>query len=61
MGAMTLAEWKTNVEMTAESSKSPKLAEEIGDPNRLFSNELIDEINAFDRNAVVQMAKTFKL
>jgi NitT/TauT family transport system substrate-binding protein len=61
MGAMTLAEWKVNIEMTAESSKNPKLADELGDPNRLFTNELIDEINAFDKQAVVQAAKSFKL
>src|SRR4051794_16810707 len=51
MGASTLAEWKANIDMTAESSKNPKLADELGDPNRLFTNELIDEINAFDKQA----------
>ena len=61
MGAMTLAEWKVNIDMTAESSKNPKLADELGDPNRLFTNELIDEINAFDKQAVMQAAKSFKL
>ncbi|SDZ42304.1 NitT/TauT family transport system substrate-binding protein [Variovorax sp. YR634] len=61
IGASSLAEWKANIEMTAESSKNPKLAEELGDPNRLFTNELIDEINAFDKQAVVEMAKAFKL
>ena len=60
MGASSLAEWKANIEMAAESSKNPKLAEELGDPNRLFTNELIDEINAFDKQAVVQMARNFK-
>jgi len=61
MGAMTLAEWKANIDMTAESSKNAKLADELGDPNRLFTNELIDEINAFDKQAVIQMARSFKL
>lgn len=61
IGASSLAEWKANIEMTTESSKNPKLAEELGDPNRLFTNELIDEINAFDKQAVVEMAKAFKL
>lgn len=61
MGASSLAEWKANIEMTAESTKNPKLAEELGDPNRLFTNELIDEINAFDKQAIVQMAKELKL
>ncbi|SFN34814.1 ABC transporter substrate-binding protein [Variovorax sp. OV329] len=61
MGASSLAEWKANIEMTAESTRNPKLAEELGDPNRLFTNELIDDINAFDKQAVVQMAREFKL
>lgn len=59
-GASSLAEWKTNIEITTETSKNPKLAEELGDPNRLFTNELIDEINAFDKNQVIEMAKSFR-
>ena len=61
MGASSLAEWKANIEMTADSSKNPRLSEALGDPNRLFSNELIDDINAFDKRAVVEMAKAFRL
>lgn len=60
-GASSLAEWKANIDITAETSKNPKLADELGDPNRLFTNELIDEINAFDRNEVIAMAKGFKV
>jgi NitT/TauT family transport system substrate-binding protein len=61
MGASSLAEWRANIDLTAETSKNPKLAEELGDANRLFSNDLIDEINAFDKQAVIQMAKAFKV
>ncbi|WP_234193605.1 ABC transporter substrate-binding protein [Pseudacidovorax sp. NFM-22] len=61
MGASSLAEWKANVDLAAESSRNPRLAEELGDPNRLFTNELIDDINAFDKQAVVSMARSFKL
>jgi NitT/TauT family transport system substrate-binding protein len=60
MGASSLAEWTANIAMAADSSKNPKLAEELGDPTRLFTNELIDEINAFDKQAVVAMARGFK-
>jgi NitT/TauT family transport system substrate-binding protein len=60
MGASSLAEWTANIAMAADSSKNPKLAEELGDPTRLFTNELIDEINAFDKQAVVDMARGFK-
>lgn len=61
MGASSLAEWKANIDLAAESSRNPRLAEELGDPNRLFTNELIDDINAFDKQAVVGMARSFKL
>lgn len=61
LGAQSLIEWQTNIAIAAESSKNPKLAQELGDPNRIFSNELIDEINAFDPQAVIQMAREFKL
>ncbi len=61
MGASSLAEWVANVETTAQTSNNPDLAKQLGDPNRLFTNELIDEINDFDKQAVVQMAKGFKL
>ena len=61
MGAQTLAEWQANIAMTAETSKNARLAQELGDPNRLFTNELIDEVNAFDQQAVVQLARGFKL
>ncbi|CAA2109523.1 ABC transporter substrate-binding protein [Variovorax paradoxus] len=61
MGASSLAEWNSNIEMAAESSKNPKLGKELGDPNRLFTNDLIDEINNFDKQAVIRMAREFKL
>jgi NitT/TauT family transport system substrate-binding protein len=60
MGASSLAEWQSNIAVTAESSHNPKLAQELGDANRLFTNDLIDEINDFDKQAVIRMAKEFK-
>ena len=60
MGASSLAEWTANIALAAESSKNPRLAQDLGDPNRLFTNELIDEINDFDKQAVVRMAREFK-
>ena len=60
-GASSLAEWKSNIETAAETSKNPKLAAEIGDANRIFTNELIDEVNAFDRGAVIRQAQEFRL
>jgi NitT/TauT family transport system substrate-binding protein len=60
-GASSLSEWKANIDTASETSKNPKLAAEIGDPSGVFTNELIDEINAFDKAAVVRQAKEFRL
>jgi NitT/TauT family transport system substrate-binding protein len=61
MGAQTAAEWKTNIDIAAATSKNPQLAAQLGNPGNVFSNELIDEVNAFDKAAVIQQAKSFKL
>ena len=61
MGAQTLAEWKTNIETAAQTSKNPQLAAQLGDTSKLFTNELIDEVNAFDKAAVIKQAQAFKL
>jgi NitT/TauT family transport system substrate-binding protein len=58
-GASSLAEWKAHVEVASETAKMPDLAQRV-DANKVFSNELIDEVNAFDRKAIVQMAQAFK-
>jgi NitT/TauT family transport system substrate-binding protein len=58
-GASSLAEWKAHLAAAAETSRNPELPRQV-DVSRAFSNELIDEINAFDRKAIVQMAASFK-
>jgi NitT/TauT family transport system substrate-binding protein len=58
-GASSLAEWKAHIEVASETAKMPDLARQV-DANKVFSNELIDEVNAFDRKAVIQMAQGFK-
>ena len=58
-GASTIEEWRANLATAAETSKNPDLPKQV-DASKVFSNELIDEVNNFDRNAVVQMARSFK-
>lgn len=58
-GASSLDEWKAHLLTAAETSKNPDLPKQV-DANKVFSNELIDEVNQFDRKAVVQMAQAFK-
>ncbi|MBV9891392.1 MAG: ABC transporter substrate-binding protein [Rhizobacter sp.] len=58
-GPSNLDEWKAHLAVAAETSKNPELPKQV-DPSRVFSNELIDEVNAFNRNAIVQLAQSFK-
>jgi len=58
-GPSSLDEWKAHLAVAAETSKNPELPKQV-DVGRVFSNELIDEVNAFDRKAVVQLAQSFK-
>jgi NitT/TauT family transport system substrate-binding protein len=60
-GASSLQEWKAMVAIAAESSNNPLLSEQIGDLSHVFTNDLIDEINDFDKDAIVRQAKDFRL
>ncbi len=53
-GAMTTDEWEAQVEFVGLSDK-------IADVTPLFTNDLIDEVNRFDRNAIVAEARAMKL
>jgi NitT/TauT family transport system substrate-binding protein len=54
MGASTPEEWSAWIAFTGTEDR-------IKDPAALFTNELIDEINAFDRGAVLEQARTLRL
>jgi NitT/TauT family transport system substrate-binding protein len=60
-GASTLEEWKTFIAIAAKSSKNPQLPQEIGDPHTVYTNDLIDDINNFDKATIVRQAREFKL
>jgi NitT/TauT family transport system substrate-binding protein len=60
-GASTTAEWRSMIDITAKSTNNPQLPQQIGDPANVFTNELVDEINTFDRAAVVRQAQEFRL
>ena len=61
MGASTAAEWKGMIETTARSTNNPQLAQQVGDVGNIFTNELVDEINAFDRAAVIKQAQELRV
>ena len=60
LGASDAEQWKGLIASVAKSSNNPLLAQQIGDPGKVFTNELIDEINDFDKAAVVSQANAFK-
>ena len=53
------SEWQAQLATATEISKNPELPKQVN-LDRAYSNELIDEINAFDRAAVIQLAHSFK-
>jgi NitT/TauT family transport system substrate-binding protein len=60
-GASSVDEWKSLIAIAAKSTNNPALPQQIGDPHSVFTNELIDEINKFDRDEVIRQARSFKL
>jgi NitT/TauT family transport system substrate-binding protein len=60
-GASTAQEWKTLIDVTARSTNNPQLAQQLGDVSNVFTNELIDEVNNFDKQAVIRQAREFRL
>jgi hypothetical protein len=54
MGAMDLSEWEAQVEYAGLSGQIKNLA-------GCFTNDLIDEINAFDADAIRAKAKAMML
>lgn len=61
MGSVNASEAKALVALAAETSGDPQLGAKLGDTSAIFVNDLVDEINAFDKAAVVQQALSFKL
>jgi NitT/TauT family transport system substrate-binding protein len=60
-GASSLEEWKSFIAIAAKSTNNPQLPQQVGDPSNVFTNELVDEINNFDKAAIVKQAREFKL
>jgi NitT/TauT family transport system substrate-binding protein len=61
LGASSAEAWKLTIANVAQSSNNPQLPQQVGDPANIFTNELIDEVNAFDKAAVIRQAKEFKV
>lgn len=60
-GASSLEEWKSTIAIAAKATNNPQLPQQLGDASNVFTNELVDEVNDFDKAAVVRQARDFKL
>jgi NitT/TauT family transport system substrate-binding protein len=59
MGASTLEEWQAQIRYTALQDK--EVAAKVTDASALFTNDLIDEINQFDRASIERQARSMTL
>lgn len=59
MGASRKEQWEASVKFIGRLN--PKVSEKIADVSKLYTNEVIDEANKFDRAAFEQFAKDFKV
>lgn len=60
IGAIVDSDMKAQVALAAVTSNDPQLASKLGDLSQVYSNNLIDEVNAFDKAAIVKQALAFK-
>ncbi len=59
-GYIAPSDAEANVALASEVTKDPELAAKLGDIGKWYSNELIDEVNAFDKAAIIKQAREFK-
>ena len=50
-----------SIAITAKGTNNPQLPEQIGDSHHVYTNELIDDVNNFDKAAIVKQAREFRL
>lgn len=58
IGGSTLEDWQGMVSYVAPLN--PQVSQAIKDASVLFTNDVIDDVNKFDRGAIEQMAKSWK-
>jgi NitT/TauT family transport system substrate-binding protein len=60
-GATSQDDWNSAKKIALAFSDLPGLDKRLADHGAFYTNELIDEINDFDREAVIKQAKEFKI
>lgn len=59
-GYITPSDAEANLVLASEITKDPGLAAKLGDLGKWYSNDLIEEVNAFDKAAIIKQAREFK-
>ena len=61
IGYMNPEDVKANLNLAVDITKDPQLPAKLGDVNKWVTNDLIDEVNAFDNEAVIKQAREYSL
>lgn len=61
IGATSPDDWAAALRAAVAGTNNPDLAKQIGDGSSVFTNELIDEVNDFDKAAIIKQAKEFQI
>lgn len=60
-GASTAEEWKSLIAIAAQATNNPQLPQQVGELSNVYTNELIDDINNFDKAAIIKQAREFRI
>jgi NitT/TauT family transport system substrate-binding protein len=61
LGATSPDDWTVALRAAVIGSSNPDLAKQMGGGDNVFTNELIDEVNDFDKVAIIKQAKEFQI
>lgn len=61
LGATSKDDWAAALRGAVVGTNNPGLASMFGDGNNVFTNELLDEVNDFDKAAIIKQATDFQI
>ncbi|CAN5336917.1 hypothetical protein BH11PSE5_BH11PSE5_16420 [soil metagenome] len=61
LGATSPEDWTAALHSAVIGTNNPELAKQFGDGSGAFTNELLDEVNNFDKAAIIKQAKEFEI
>jgi NitT/TauT family transport system substrate-binding protein len=61
LGATSSEDWASALRAAVTGTNNSDLASQMGEGSKVFTNELIDEVNDFDKAAVIKQAKEFRI